>query len=72
MIDAEGYDGNIMIDFLLNNSLRPLIIFEYFHIKNDIFKKLVNLLNSKNFIFYKLDENIICFPKERRELKILV
>ncbi len=72
MIDAEGYDGNIMIDFLLNNSLRPLIIFEYFHIKNDIFKKLVNLLNSKNFIFYKLDENIICFPKERKELKVLV
>ena len=38
MIDAEGYDGKIVIDFLLYSSLRPLIIFEYIHIDNKIFK----------------------------------
>ena len=72
MVDAEGYDGNIIIDFLSNSSLRPLIIFEYLHIKNDIFDKLVNILISKNFVFYKLEENIICFPKENENLKKLL
>ena len=71
MIDAEGYDGNIVIDFLSKNSLRPLIIFEYLHIKNTVFSKLINLLNSKNFIFYKLEENVVCFPKENKKLKFL-
>ena len=37
MIDAEGYDGNIVIDFLSNSSLRPIIVFEYIHIKNKLF-----------------------------------
>ena len=71
MIDAEGYDGNIVVDFLSKNPLRPLIIFEYLHIKSSVFSKLINLLNQKNFIFYKLEENIVCFPKENKKLKFL-
>ena len=67
-----GIVDNIIIDFLSNSSLRPLIIFEYLHIKNDIFDKLVNILISKNFVFYKLEENIICFPKENENLKELL
>ncbi|PDH19010.1 MAG: hypothetical protein CNB62_00435 [Pelagibacterales bacterium MED-G44] len=72
MIDAEGYDGDILIDFLSNSSLRPLIIFEYLHIKNEVFKKLINLLKSKNFVFYKLEENVVCFPVEKKNLKIFI
>ena len=30
-VDAEGYDVNIINDFLLNLNLRPIIIFEYIH-----------------------------------------
>jgi len=71
MIDAEGYDGDIIIDFLLNSSLRPLIVFEYLHIKNIVFKKLINTLISKNFVFYKLEENLICLPKENEKFKNL-
>ena len=71
MIDAEGYDGNIVIDFLSKNPLRPLIIFEYLHIESSVFSKLINLLNQKNFIFYKLEENIVCFPEENKKLKFL-
>ena len=72
MVDAEGYDGDIVIDFLSNSSLRPLIIFEYLHIKNKKLEKLINILISKNFIFYKLEENMICFPKENEKFKNLV
>ena len=64
MIDAEGYDGKIVIDFLLYSSLRPLIIFEYIHIDNKIFKRLLNLLISKKFHYFKINENLICFPIE--------
>lgn len=64
MIDAEGYDGEIIIDFLSNSTLRPLIIFEYIHINHRIFKKLISLLNSKNFSYFRIDENVICFPVE--------
>ena len=72
MVDAEGYDGDIVIDFLSNSSLRPLIIFEYLHIKNKKLEKLINILISKNFIFYKLEENMVCFPKENEKFKNLV
>ena len=72
MIDAEGYDGNIVIDFLSNSSLRPVIIFEYIHIKNKLFEKMINLINSKNYFLFKIDENLICFPKENNQLKKLL
>ena len=64
MIDTEGYDGDIIIDFLTSCSLRPLIIFEYIHIDHKTFKKLINILNLKKFCYFKVDENVICFPEE--------
>lgn len=69
IIDAEGYDGNIVIDFLYNISLRPIIIFEYIHINHKTFKKLIELLISKKYDFHKLDENVICFPAELENSK---
>ena len=46
-IDAEGYDGKIVIDFLMNTNLKPIIIFEYIHINNETFNTLLfnHLLN---------------------------
>ena len=64
MVDAEGYDGDIIIDFLSSNSLRPLIIFEYIHIKHSTFQKLIDLLKLKKYQHFKIDENLVCFPKE--------
>ena len=54
MVDAEGYDGDIIIDFLSSNSLRPLIIFEYIHIKHSTFQKLIDLFKLKNINILKL------------------
>lgn len=69
MVDAEGYDGDIIIDFLSSSLLRPLIIFEYIHINYKTFKKLLDLLNQKKFCYFKVDENLICFPMEFNDNK---
>ena len=65
MIDTEGYDGHIVIDFLKNIQLRPIIIFEYIHIKNIIFEETLKILQIENYIFFKIEENVICIPKDR-------
>ena len=65
-IDAEGYDGNIVIDFLSTVSLRPIIIFEYIHIENEIFNKLVTQLERNNYVFFSINENMVCFPDEKK------
>jgi FkbM family methyltransferase len=64
LVDAEGYDGDIVIDFLSSSLLRPLIIFEYIHISNKTFKKLLDLLILKKYYYFKLNENLICFSEE--------
>ena len=64
MVDTEGYDGEIVIDFFFFFNLRPIIIFEYIHINHKILKNLLEKLTLKKFNFYKIDENIICFPDE--------
>ena len=65
MIDTEGYDGAIVIDLLNIAIVRPIIIFEYIHIENEIFKKCLSLLDEKNYIFFKINENVICIPYEK-------
>ena len=66
-VDAEGYDGTIINDFLINNNIRPYIIFEYIHIDNQTFKTLVNNFRNLDYIFFPINENIICIPKERKD-----
>ena len=64
-IDTEGYDGSIVIDFLKNNKLRPVIIFEYIHVDCIILKNTFDLLKECNYTFFKIDENIICIQKDK-------
>ena len=66
LIDAEGYDGFILIDLFETSNFRPIIISEYVHINHDIFKRLIDLLDSKDYFYFQLKENIVCFPKEKR------
>ena len=67
-IDTEGYDGKIVTDFLNKNKLRPFIIFEYIHINHKILNKTLNTLKEKKFFFFKIDENIISIPEEKKSL----
>ena len=63
-IDAEGYDGDILIDFLNNSKQEPIIIFEYVHIKNNILKNLINKIIKKNYSYFDVNENLICVPNK--------
>lgn len=67
LIDTEGYDSLIVKDFLLNSKIKPIIIFEYIHSKQEFFSEAVKLLISNKYILFKLDENIICFPENRKD-----
>jgi Mrp family chromosome partitioning ATPase len=64
IVDAEGYDGDIIIDFFKNISIRPIIILEYIHIKNETFKTLIDQLEKQEYFFFSTNENMFCFPKE--------
>lgn len=64
-LDAEGYDGNIVNDFLDESLLKPYIIFEFIHIDNEIFKILINKLIQKKYNLFNIGENIICVPEEK-------
>jgi len=68
VIDAEGYDGNILINFLNNCDLKPIIIFEYIHIDYRVFKILIEKLNNKKFFYFKINENLICLPEDKINL----
>jgi len=70
-IDAEGYDGRILNDFLDNCKIRPFIIFEYVHVEHSILQKVLNKLIEKEYLFFKIDENVISFPIEKKLNSIL-
>ena len=63
-IDAEGYDGEIIIDFIQNVETRPIFVFEYIHINHKVFKKVINLLDQNNYKILKCNENIVAFNKK--------
>jgi FkbM family methyltransferase len=69
-VDAEGYDGNIVNDFLETTKIKPIIILEYIHINNNIFKRLINNLEFNNYKFFSINENLICYPEEDLEYLI--
>lgn len=64
-VDTEGYDGKIVYEFIKSTKLNPIIIFEYIHIENNFFNKLIDLLNDKKFKFFAINENLICHPPEK-------
>ena len=63
-IDAEGYDGDILIDFFSSSTQEPILIFEYIDIENKIFKDLVSILTNKKYSYFNINENLICLPKK--------
>ncbi len=64
-IDAEGYDGNIVLDFLKMKNFFSIIIFEYIHVDNYVLEKVINKLKKNRYKFFMVNENLICLPKNR-------
>lgn len=63
-IDAEGYDGKIVIDFFKNCPLNPIIILEYIHIDNETLEELLNKLKNRNYYYFYINENLFCYPND--------
>ncbi len=63
-VDAEGYDANIVFDFLKNSDQEPIIIFEHIHAETKILENLISILMNKKFRFFSINENLICLPKK--------
>ena len=61
VMDTEGYDSVLVKDFIENSKLRPVIIFEWIHMKKEIAKNIINLLKVNNYEFIKIDKDLICF-----------
>ena len=70
-VDAEGYDGEIILSFLNEEIDCKAIIFEFIHIKNKLFMKLIDKLKSKNFHFFQINENLVCI-NNKEKIKILI
>ena len=66
-VDAEGYDGDIVVDFLNNSKQEPILIFEYIHVENKILKNLISILNEKKYSYFNINENLICLPNKIKE-----
>jgi FkbM family methyltransferase len=69
LIDAEGYDCHIVNDFFLKiKKIRPIIIFEWSHIKNIEFESTLSVLINNNYSFFSIGDDIFCFPIEKNIL----
>jgi len=66
LIDTEGYDCNININFFIKiKKIRPIIIFEWSHIKNNELENTLNKIIKNNYSFFPLGDDILCFPMEK-------
>ena len=66
LIDTEGYDCQIVNDFFLKiKEIRPIIIFEWSHIKNSELEDTLKIINKNNYSFFTVEDDIFCFPIEK-------
>jgi FkbM family methyltransferase len=66
VIDTEGYDCNIVNDFFLKiKNIRPFIVFEWSHIKQNELQETLNKMLKNNYSFFPIEDDIFCFPIEK-------
>jgi len=66
LIDTEGYDCHIINDFFLKiKKIRPIIIFEWSHIKYSELESTLNSIINNNYFFFPAGDDIFCFPVEK-------
>jgi FkbM family methyltransferase len=66
LIDAEGYDCNIVNDFFLKiKNIRPFVVFEWSHIKQNQLQETLDKIVKNNYSFFPIGDDIFCFPIEK-------
>jgi hypothetical protein len=48
--------------------LRPIIIFEWSHIKQNELQETINAVLKNSYFFFPLGDDIFCYPAEKRIL----
>ena len=69
-IDTEGYDCNLVNNFLEKIIIRPIIIFEWNHAPNIKLIPCLNSLISNGYFLLPIKYDLVCIPKEKN-IKIL-
>jgi len=70
-MDTEGYDCNLLTNFLEKVKIRPIIIFEWNHAPNHNLISCLNLLTANSYSLLPVNIDLICIPKEKN-IKILI
>jgi FkbM family methyltransferase len=66
LVDTEGYDCYIVNDFFFKiKNIRPIIIFEWSHIKNIELENTLKIIIKNNYSFFPIGDDIFCFPIEK-------
>ncbi len=65
VVDTEGYDDVLITNFIQSTDIRPVIIFEWIHIKKNKAEELIELLKSNNYYFLKLNKDLICIQNNQ-------
>jgi len=69
VIDTEGYDCNIINDFFLKiKNIRPFIVFEWSHIKQNELQETLDKMLKNNYTFFPIGDDIFCLPIEKNIL----
>jgi FkbM family methyltransferase len=64
-IDTEGYDCNLVNNFLEKIKIRPIIIFEWNHAPNPKLISCSNLLIANGYFLLPIKYDLLCIPKEK-------
>ena len=67
LIDTEGYDCHIVNEFFLKvKKIRPIIIFEWSHIRYSELESTLDEIIKNNYSFFPIGDDIFCFPTEKK------
>jgi FkbM family methyltransferase len=64
-IDTEGYDCNLVNNFLEKIKIRPIIIFEWNHAPNPELILCSNSLIANGYFLLPIKYDLLCIPKEK-------
>ena len=64
-IDTEGYDCNLVNNFLEKIKIRPIIIFEWNHAPNPKLTPCLNSLIANGYFLLPIKYDLLCIPKEK-------
>lgn len=63
VIDVEGFDDILVINFLKTIKTRPTFVFEYEHLNKKKLEKVLKILRKNNYNIIKTQKDFLCLHK---------